>query len=126
LNTAPAGRISRASPSTPALRQLDGVTRLLTAGTHSPVAFFAYLDRPGLLTPDAAANLTLADLHEDADGPAGREALVGGTASTDIVLHLLAAGERLFSSELNATTDPEMSWSLDGGHLCAPALGSSQ
>jgi acetolactate synthase-1/2/3 large subunit len=49
-----------------ALRQLDGITHLITAGTRAPVAFFAYLDQPTLLTPDGAANLTLADVHEDA------------------------------------------------------------
>jgi acetolactate synthase-1/2/3 large subunit len=50
----------------PAVRQLDGVTHLITTGTRAPVAFFAYLDEPGLLTPDDAANLSLADVHEDA------------------------------------------------------------
>lgn len=48
------------------LRQLDGVTHLITAGTRPPVAFFAYLDQPVLLTPDGAADLALADVHEDA------------------------------------------------------------
>jgi hypothetical protein len=34
-------------------------------GRHPPVAFFAYLDRPGLRTPDGAADLVLAGPDED-------------------------------------------------------------
>jgi len=49
-----------------AMRQLEGVTDLITVGTRAPVAFFAYLNQPALTTPDGAANLTLADVHEDA------------------------------------------------------------
>ena len=35
------------------------------AGSRAPVAFFACLNRPGLLTPDGAADLVLAGPDED-------------------------------------------------------------
>jgi len=50
----------------PALRQLDGIDYLIVAGSRAPVAFFAYPDQPGLLTPDGAADLVLAGPDEGA------------------------------------------------------------
>lgn len=49
----------------PALCQLEGISHLIVAGTRAPVAFFAYLDCPGLLTPDGVADLVLAGPDED-------------------------------------------------------------
>jgi acetolactate synthase-1/2/3 large subunit len=49
-----------------ALAELDGVDLMVFAGTTTPVAFFAYPDRPSVLTPEGCATLTLAERAEDA------------------------------------------------------------
>ena len=56
-----------------ALRQLEGVTRLILVGARAPVAFFAYPDAPGMLVPDGCQVLELAGVDEDV--PAALEAL---------------------------------------------------
>ncbi|MDJ0850215.1 MAG: acetolactate synthase large subunit [Myxococcota bacterium] len=52
---------------------LDGTRHLVVVGTQAPVAFFAYPDKPGALTPAGCAVHVLADPAEDA--PAALEAL---------------------------------------------------
>src|SRR5271168_3477057 len=47
--------------------QLEGVSHVLVAGVHEPVAhFFAYLNQPSSPVPADADTVTLADAHEDA------------------------------------------------------------
>ncbi len=48
-----------------ALDALGGVDLLLVAGTKPPVAFFAYPDTPGALTPEGAAHLMLGGPETD-------------------------------------------------------------
>jgi acetolactate synthase I/II/III large subunit len=47
---------------------LAGVDLLVLAGTQEPVAFFAYPDRPSMLTPDGAKVMTLASRLQDSVG----------------------------------------------------------
>ncbi len=49
-----------------AAAQLDGIKRLILAGTRAPVTFFAYPGRPSELTPEGARVHTLADRADDA------------------------------------------------------------
>lgn len=49
-----------------AMRDLDGVDLVILAGTTTPVAFFAYPDRPSVLLPADADVMSLADRSEDA------------------------------------------------------------
>jgi acetolactate synthase-1/2/3 large subunit len=48
-----------------ALQDLEGVDLMVFAGTTTPVAFFAYPDRPSVLVPEGAKTLSLADRAED-------------------------------------------------------------
>ncbi len=56
-----------------ALKDLAGTDLLLLCQTGTPVAFFAYPDKPSVLLPEGCAPLTLADRAED--GVEGLEAL---------------------------------------------------
>jgi acetolactate synthase-1/2/3 large subunit len=49
-----------------ALAELDGVDLMILVGTTTPVAFFAYPNRPSVLTPEGCQTLTLAQRNEDA------------------------------------------------------------
>jgi acetolactate synthase-1/2/3 large subunit len=49
-----------------ALAELEGVDLMVFAGTTTPVAFFAYPDRPSVLLPEGCETLTLAARAEDA------------------------------------------------------------
>lgn len=49
-----------------ALKDLDGVDIMLLVGTVTPVAFFAYPDRPSVLVPEGCQTQTLATRQEDA------------------------------------------------------------
>jgi len=49
-----------------ALMELAGVDLMVLCGTSQPVAFFAYPNRPSLLTPEGCSCLMLADRSEDA------------------------------------------------------------
>ena len=46
--------------------QLAGTDLLVLAGTKAPVSFFAYPDKPSVLTPAAATQSTLVDRYSDA------------------------------------------------------------
>ena len=48
-----------------ALADLEGTDLMAYAGTSTPVAFFAYPDRPSVLVPEGCATLTLADRRTD-------------------------------------------------------------
>lgn len=48
-----------------ALADLEGVDLMVYVGTVTPVAFFAYPDRPSVLVPEGAATLTLCDRKTD-------------------------------------------------------------
>lgn len=48
-----------------ALADLEGTDLMVYAGTTTPVAFFAYPDRPSVLVPEGCATLTLADRETD-------------------------------------------------------------
>jgi acetolactate synthase-1/2/3 large subunit len=48
-----------------ALGELEGVDLMVFVGTTTPVAFFAYPDRPSVLVPEGCATLTLAERAED-------------------------------------------------------------
>lgn len=48
-----------------ALADLEGVDLMVFVGTTTPVAFFAYPDRPSVLVPEGCATLTLADRSQD-------------------------------------------------------------
>jgi acetolactate synthase-1/2/3 large subunit len=48
------------------LRQLDGITRVVVAGTPTPVSFFAYPNKPSCLTPEGAQVHVLAEVGQDA------------------------------------------------------------
>jgi acetolactate synthase-1/2/3 large subunit len=48
-----------------ALAELEGVDLMVFVGTATPVAFFAYPDRPSVLVPQGCETLTLADRSED-------------------------------------------------------------
>jgi acetolactate synthase-1/2/3 large subunit len=48
-----------------AVQQLHGVAHVILAGAKPPVSFFAYPDRPSVLTPEGAAVHTLAELDHD-------------------------------------------------------------
>jgi acetolactate synthase-1/2/3 large subunit len=49
-----------------ALADLEGVDLMVYVGTVTPVAFFAYPDRPSVLVPEGAKTLTLVDRKGDA------------------------------------------------------------
>lgn len=49
-----------------ALAELEGVDLMVFVGTTTPVAFFAYPDRPSVLLPEGCETLTLAERGEDA------------------------------------------------------------
>ena len=49
-----------------ALMDLDGSDLLVLAGTHTPVAFFAYPDKPSVLVPPGCDVQVLAEVEEDA------------------------------------------------------------
>jgi acetolactate synthase-1/2/3 large subunit len=49
-----------------ALAELEGVDLMVYAGTTTPVAFFAYPNRPSVLVPEGCETLTLAERGEDA------------------------------------------------------------
>jgi acetolactate synthase-1/2/3 large subunit len=49
-----------------ALADLEGVDLMVYVGTVTPVAFFAYPDRPSVLVPEGAKTLTLVDRRGDA------------------------------------------------------------
>jgi acetolactate synthase-1/2/3 large subunit len=49
-----------------ALSELEGVDLMVFAGTTTPVAFFAYPNRPSVLVPEGCATMTLAERSEDA------------------------------------------------------------
>ncbi len=49
-----------------ALAELEGVDLMVFAGTTTPVAFFAYPDRPSVLVPEGCRTLALAERAEDA------------------------------------------------------------
>jgi acetolactate synthase-1/2/3 large subunit len=49
-----------------ALAELEGVDLMVFAGTTTPVAFFAYPNRPSVLVPEGCATMTLAARAEDA------------------------------------------------------------
>ncbi len=51
-----------------AVRFLAAIDTLVLLGAKSPVAFFAYPDKPSLLTPAGCATMTLADAEEDVLG----------------------------------------------------------
>ena len=53
---------------------LKGIGHLILVGTHAPVAFFAYPDKPSWLTPEECQLIPLATPSEDSE--AGLEALV--------------------------------------------------
>jgi acetolactate synthase-1/2/3 large subunit len=48
-----------------ALADLEGVDLMVFVGTVTPVAFFAYPNRPSVLVPEGCATMTLADRAED-------------------------------------------------------------
>lgn len=48
-----------------ALGELEGVDLMVFVGTTTPVAFFAYPNRPSVLVPEGCQTLTLADRAED-------------------------------------------------------------
>ncbi|HEY8616746.1 acetolactate synthase large subunit [Phenylobacterium sp.] len=48
-----------------ALAELEGVDLMVFVGTTTPVAFFAYPDRPSVLVPEGCETLTLAERSED-------------------------------------------------------------
>jgi len=48
-----------------ALGELEGVDLMVFVGTATPVAFFAYPDRPSVLVPEGCETLTLAQRSED-------------------------------------------------------------
>ena len=48
-----------------ALQELEGVDLMVFVGTTTPVAFFAYPDRPSVLVPEGCESLTLAERSED-------------------------------------------------------------
>lgn len=54
-----------------ALAALEGADLMVFAGTTTPVAFFAYPDRPSVLVPEGCATLTLASRAEDAPAALG-------------------------------------------------------
>ncbi|MDB2642990.1 acetolactate synthase large subunit [Luminiphilus sp.] len=49
-----------------AVEQLAGLDTLVLVGAKAPVSFFAYPDKPSVLTPAAAAQCTLTDAEHDA------------------------------------------------------------
>ncbi|MGA0608169.1 acetolactate synthase large subunit [Phenylobacterium sp. VNQ135] len=49
-----------------ALQELEGVDLMVFVGTTTPVAFFAYPDRPSVLVPEGCETMTLAERGEDA------------------------------------------------------------
>ena len=49
-----------------ALAELEGVDLMVFAGTTTPVAFFAYPNRPSVLVPEGCSTLTLAERSDDA------------------------------------------------------------
>jgi acetolactate synthase-1/2/3 large subunit len=55
------------------LSDLAGVDLMVLVETKTPVAFFAYPDKPSLLSPDGCESVTLASAEED--GPAAIETL---------------------------------------------------
>src|SRR5262249_61886443 len=66
-----AGRVSIARPPFPAaqaLAVLKDVRHLILVGAKPPVAFFAYPDKPSVLTPDGCQIHQLATLAEDTIG----------------------------------------------------------
>lgn len=48
-----------------AMAELEGVDLMVFAGTTTPVAFFAYPNRPSVLVPEGCQTLTLAERGED-------------------------------------------------------------
>jgi acetolactate synthase-1/2/3 large subunit len=48
-----------------ALAELEGVDLMVFAGTTTPVAFFAYPNRPSVLVPEGCGTLTLSERNED-------------------------------------------------------------
>jgi acetolactate synthase-1/2/3 large subunit len=65
-----------------AMADLEGVDLMVLAGTATPVAFFAYPNRPGVLVPEGCRTLTLADRGEDAAGALAALADALGAAAT--------------------------------------------
>jgi len=51
-----------------AIDTLTGLATLITVGTKSPVAFFAYPDKPSSLLPEGTIHLSLSAPHEDTLG----------------------------------------------------------
>jgi len=49
-----------------AIAELEGVDLMVFAGTTTPVAFFAYPNRPSVLVPEGCSTLTLAERSDDA------------------------------------------------------------
>lgn len=62
-----------------ALGELEGVDLMVFVGTTTPVAFFAYPDRPSVLVPEGCETLTLAARSEDS--VAGLAALADALAA---------------------------------------------
>lgn len=73
-----------------ALAQLDGCDLLVLAGTKSPVAFFAYPDKPGSLVPDGCQTFSLggADIDSAAALAALADALGAETSSPVAALNM--------------------------------------
>ncbi len=49
-----------------AIEQLAGIDLMVLVGAKAPVSFFAYPDKPSVLAPQSATELTLADAESDA------------------------------------------------------------
>ncbi len=73
-----------------ALKVLEPFKRIVLIGARAPIGFFAYPNKPAILTRDGAEILTLADAG--ADLTAALEALCGATdATTTAPAHVVAA-----------------------------------
>jgi acetolactate synthase-1/2/3 large subunit len=64
-----------------ALAVLDGYETMITVGARPPVAFFAYPDKPSLLSPESCKPVKLAGLEEDI--PAALAALAAAVGATN-------------------------------------------
>ncbi|MBS0334986.1 MAG: acetolactate synthase large subunit [Proteobacteria bacterium] len=86
-----------------ALAELEGVDLMVFAGTTTPVAFFAYPDRPSVLVPQGCRTLTLAARAEDAI--AGLAALADALgAPKDGPVQPLKLPDAMPTGKLNAYT----------------------
>jgi acetolactate synthase-1/2/3 large subunit len=84
-----------------ALGELEGVDLMVFVGTTTPVAFFAYPDRPSVLVPEGCETLTLAERSEDAvAGLAALAEALGAPAAGPVQPMKLA--EAAPSGQLNA------------------------